>query len=358
MKQLILAMVGLFLNGQTMENVDVSEHHQTSHEALPHASTYSTDHHETTHSAPSHVSLHQTDHHEATHLPSSHTQPHQTTSHTTSSHAKETCPKNCHDAGVLLQKIYGVREQIEQEHQRRDANYHPKTINPVDMSQFQGQCNRDCPQVIRIQKQLDKYTQELADLKAKGQRYIQSQDKSGFDTPSETDNKPFGEESSFEDKPRFSKLPSYTTDIDILPQPRSRVPYQQQVQPGFDPYMYDTPPYSQEYNYDMSDESYAPYEGESSITTTESEEPQTQQPSVATSPTSHGEILKNTGKEQKSSGTRDKVITTFGGVIAGLFGEQKHKQQPPQQQPAPRVTPSYSSQDLTPTQDDLDDLYG
>ncbi|WP_010298759.1 hypothetical protein [Candidatus Odyssella thessalonicensis] len=81
----------------------------------------------------------------------------------------ERCPKNCQQAGKLLQQIYELRQQIETEKQQHNSNYQRKTIHPVNPSHFQGQCEASCPQLLGIHKQINRFETELAQLKARHQ---------------------------------------------------------------------------------------------------------------------------------------------------------------------------------------------
>ncbi|AIK97239.1 hypothetical protein [Candidatus Odyssella acanthamoebae] len=79
----------------------------------------------------------------------------------------EKCPKNCHEAGVMLQHIHDLRVQIEDKQFSLNPKYQKKKINPVNVAQFKGMCDTSCPQITGIQRQVDKYEKDLADLNAK-----------------------------------------------------------------------------------------------------------------------------------------------------------------------------------------------
>ncbi|MBW8309897.1 MAG: hypothetical protein K0M45_09760 [Candidatus Paracaedibacteraceae bacterium] len=155
MKKIILALASLFISEQSIAATKAVDNHQP----LPKTK-------KVTQKAQAKVGSQRNS------APTTHPTP-ATTNHaitakkTNTPHTAEKCPKNCHEAGVMLQHIHDLRVQIEDKQANLNPQYKKKKINPVNMAQFKGTCEKSCPQLTGIQRQVDKYEKDLAALNAK-----------------------------------------------------------------------------------------------------------------------------------------------------------------------------------------------
>jgi hypothetical protein len=152
MKKVILALVSLFLSEQSMAATSAVDN--KNHQSLTH----------TQKARPKSQAKTAT----KAVLPASTTANHNTpVKKTKTPQAAEKCPKNCHEAGVMLQHIHDLRVKIEDKQASLNPHYQKKKINPVNIAQFKGTCEKSCPQLTGIQRQVDKYEKDLATLNSK-----------------------------------------------------------------------------------------------------------------------------------------------------------------------------------------------
>ena len=151
MKKIILALASLFISEQSIAATTAVDTHN--HQPLP-----------KTKKVPQKVQAKTGSPHTSAKAPHSPSVP---AKKVKASQSASTCPKNCHEAGVMLQHIHDLRVQIEDKQASLNPHYQKKKINPVNINQFKGKCETSCPQITGIQRQVDKYEKDLAALTAK-----------------------------------------------------------------------------------------------------------------------------------------------------------------------------------------------